>query len=554
MVTQKSYANNNELYPSDRYAYKTNESDPIYIPANRIQTPYQTEDALNEEKVKENLKAIKKGKALKPVVVGYKYDLHDGHHGLEAAKRAGHTHVPCVVGGRNERRVKAAEKRYRKVWKSMSGVTIESGRLLVKKTTDKQQRQDEKAAQKKLRNIQQILSVAEEHETAEIDGIKKPTSDRQQRKDDLKAINILDQIENVFKDGARGEEMEIRAKKSFIDKNGRLLVKKLSGKLASKVKRGDAHWVTVKSGPLEGRHLLIDGSRPTDGKKSTGKILAGHGIPTHVIEKITGATHAHHSEHEQDIMPGDIIRSESGIMHRVHHKDEQGNLKVRELTHNGQKSKKLLDIKKEHTGVYKPVLDKEELAHAKGIERHAINQREFQSDDTVRDQHRDYQVIGHGENGRLKVRITREFGKPVQDGKEVNIPARAVGDLQLVKPSEGKHEQSDAANKKLPTLKGSEKQVAWADKIRKEIIDEIKMHIQTADRKIKMESSGTFLSPVAAMHHRDKTPSLKSGKEDLEKVLGKVESIPSAKWFIENRNGMWKMSLNCQGAISKVQK
>ncbi len=85
---------------------------------------------------------------------------------------------------------------------------------------------------------------------------------------------------------------------------GRLLIKsKLSPGLQAKVKSGSAHWVTVKEGPLEGRHLLIDGSRPADGKKSYGKILAGHGIPPHVIEKITGATHAHHLEHEQSNGP-----------------------------------------------------------------------------------------------------------------------------------------------------------------------------------------------------------------------------------------------------------
>lgn len=318
-LRKKESTADDKVYPSDRYAYKTNAKNPIYIPVNRILTIYQTEEALNEDKVKSNVANIRKGKALEPVVIGYKYQLHDGHHRLEAAKRAGHTHVPCVVGGRNERRVKAAEKRYRKVWKSMSGAVVKNGCLLIKS--------------------------------------------------------------------------------------------KLSTHLKTKVAAGDAHWVTVKSGPLEGRHLLIEGSRPKDGKKSTGKILAGHGIPPHVIEKITGATHA--------------------------------------------------------------------------------------------------------------------------------------GDLE--------HEQSSGPNTKLPNLKGSEKQVAWADKIRKEILGELRHHIQTAERNIKFESSSS-LSPMAGLHHRDKTPALKNGKETLENVLGKVESITSAKWFIDNRNGMWKMNLNCQGAISKVQR
>ncbi len=101
-----------------RFAYKTDERDPIFIPVNRIRTPYQTDAALNPDKVRENVRKIKRGEPMPPLIIGYDYDLHDGHHRLEAAKRCGHTHVPCVVGGTNERRVKAAEARYRAVWKS----------------------------------------------------------------------------------------------------------------------------------------------------------------------------------------------------------------------------------------------------------------------------------------------------------------------------------------------------------------------------------------------------------------------------------------------------
>ena len=103
-----------------RFAFKTDERDPIFIPVNRIRTPYQTEEATNPDKVNENIKKIKAGMSMPPLVVGYDYDLHDGHHRLEAAKKSGHTHVPCIVGGADERRVNAAEKRYRAVWKSRS--------------------------------------------------------------------------------------------------------------------------------------------------------------------------------------------------------------------------------------------------------------------------------------------------------------------------------------------------------------------------------------------------------------------------------------------------
>ena len=76
------------------------------------------------------------------------------------------------------------------------------------------------------------------------------------------------------------------------------LHKALSKELQERVTDGSAHWVTVKEGPLEGRHLLIEGPRPAAGHASQGKILAGHGIPPHVVEKITGATHAEHVEHK----------------------------------------------------------------------------------------------------------------------------------------------------------------------------------------------------------------------------------------------------------------
>jgi len=110
-----------------------------------------------------------------------------------------------------------------------------------------------------------------------------------------------------------------------------IIEKALSGTLKAKVDNGDAHWVTVKEGPLEGRHLLIDGVRPEKGGQSKGKILAGHGIPTHVIEKITGATHAHHVEHEQSEGPD---KSEQGrpqrepkhkIGTKIHYTGDQAN-------------------------------------------------------------------------------------------------------------------------------------------------------------------------------------------------------------------------------------
>lgn len=108
------------------HAYATKHRDPIFIPLNRLDTLYQTEKALDEGKIRENVRRMKNKEPLEPVVVGYgsgekdgsRADVLDGHHRLEAAKRIGYTHVPCVVKGNNEKRVTAADKRYREVWKS----------------------------------------------------------------------------------------------------------------------------------------------------------------------------------------------------------------------------------------------------------------------------------------------------------------------------------------------------------------------------------------------------------------------------------------------------
>jgi len=102
---------------ANRFAYKTTAPNPIYIPTNRINTPYQTTKSINRDKVAQYVRDFKEGKPTPALVVGYDYDLHDGHHKLLAAIESGHTHVPCVVGGLNSTRVIAAERRYRALWK-----------------------------------------------------------------------------------------------------------------------------------------------------------------------------------------------------------------------------------------------------------------------------------------------------------------------------------------------------------------------------------------------------------------------------------------------------
>lgn len=104
---------------AERFCYKpTTNYNVVYIPVNRLKQVYQTDEALNPAKVKENRRKMREGVPLDPVEIGYNYDVHDGHHRWEAAIEEGHTHVPCVVRGTEPAKVKAAIAEYKKIWKS----------------------------------------------------------------------------------------------------------------------------------------------------------------------------------------------------------------------------------------------------------------------------------------------------------------------------------------------------------------------------------------------------------------------------------------------------
>jgi len=104
-----------------RSAYNVaNPEDVIYIPVNRLRTPYQTEEATNMDKVNENYDRMQAGENLEPVSIGLDYDVHDGHHRIEASKKAGHEHIPCIVKGGNELERQRAIEAYKGVWKSIN--------------------------------------------------------------------------------------------------------------------------------------------------------------------------------------------------------------------------------------------------------------------------------------------------------------------------------------------------------------------------------------------------------------------------------------------------
>lgn len=396
--------------PSDRYAYRVHHhySDRvIYIPLNRLSTPYQTDEATSPKKVSENVQKMKSGQPLRPIVIGYDHDIHDGHHRWLASERMGYTHVPCIVGGRNSRRVEAAEKRYRQMWKSDGEerwVTINGKHVQVDRNGNVVKGKIHGADSQTLDNITKKWEAngasVHVHERGKLITLSKVAFDKAGRGQGKGTAFMNDLISYADKSGktialtpsdsfggsvsrlkdfykrfgfvenkGRNKDYEISesfyrlasVKKStngqgavtmqettfirtgdgrilakgtkqetgMIVVDGRLLIKsKLPSHLKAMVNAGDAHWVTVKQGPLEGRHLLIDGPRPAAGKQSKGQILAGHGIPSHVIEKITGATHGHQLNHEQSEGPNETkldVGSKVDLGHGITGEIRQGN-------------------------------------------------------------------------------------------------------------------------------------------------------------------------------------------------------------------------------------
>ena len=82
----------------------------IYIPVNRLERVYQTEDATDWSKVRKLMALMKEHTKIDPVQIGYNYDIQDGHHRWEAAKKLGYSHVPCEVVGTDKEKVKEAKE------------------------------------------------------------------------------------------------------------------------------------------------------------------------------------------------------------------------------------------------------------------------------------------------------------------------------------------------------------------------------------------------------------------------------------------------------------
>lgn len=145
-------AESGHILEKERNAYRVDWSkgyDPdevLYIPVNRLRTPYQTDAALDWDKVVEYINCMHRGEPIEPLVIGYDYDIHDGHHKFEASKSMNYTHVPCVVmrGTNDIERTRAIEA-YKEVWKSWNEADHprdELGRFTFKNKGDQRRSKD----------------------------------------------------------------------------------------------------------------------------------------------------------------------------------------------------------------------------------------------------------------------------------------------------------------------------------------------------------------------------------------------------------------------------
>lgn len=116
---RKSLGSDTGIDPKRSTYNVENPDEVIYIPLNRLKTPYQTEKATNWDKVQENVERMVAGENLAPIVIGLNYDIHDGHHRYEACHLADFEHAPCIVKGGNDIERQRAIEAYREVWKSI---------------------------------------------------------------------------------------------------------------------------------------------------------------------------------------------------------------------------------------------------------------------------------------------------------------------------------------------------------------------------------------------------------------------------------------------------
>lgn len=94
----------------------------------------------------------------------------------------------------------------------------------------------------------------------------------------------------------------------------------------------------------------------------------------------------------------------------------------------------------------------------------------------------------------------------------------------------------------LPTLEGSEKQIAWAEKIRTEKLAELKTSAAKAEmslQELKNATAEMIAKSIAAIGEEKHNATLASVTEKLQAKIDtyqKAKAETSAKWWIENRD------------------
>jgi hypothetical protein len=123
-----------------------------------------------------------------------------------------------------------------------------------------------------------------------------------------------------------------------------------------------------------------------------------------------------------------------------------------------------------------------------------------------------------------------DIGGPIKgrDWQETRLKERVCSDCYSKGLSDRASEQ--ARQEGLPALVGSEKQVAWAETLRRKAIEwyEDRNHLMWVLRKIPVPAN--FTEGLTQEHHQAIAEALK------ERIIQMVSAQTSAKWFIDHRS------------------
>ena len=343
--------------------------------------------------------------------------------------------------------------------------------------------------------------------------------EEEKQKDRIEAIALLD----VVRDQGFSKSGDPRI-------GVRLIKSKLPDHLRQKVADGTAHWVTVKEGPLEGRHLLIEGARPEKGSPSHGKILAGHGIPAHVIEKISGATQAEHVPHEatpalsqwliehghtHDTTPERTLAGDSHALTLGHGHQTQTvrNRTTRGMHEETQPGHLHVGVRARGGFTLDSAFADKDALKAHGARWDADLRTWYAPDNATLERI----LHDRSEFPHVTVRgaATHIYEHPGEEARHHGANPETIQREQIRRQTEAQ------TLKALPALEGSEKQVRWATEIRQQQFTALRRIVET------------FLKNIVPATPAEQGDQIRQAAQDW---LTEQTKESSAKWWIDHRD------------------